>query len=88
MVASFAARHRCKRPARVQCGRRRRVADVLVHKMVMTPVRAGKLASVPAIDAGAQEEITSARLDRELNELLQELRSRKTGSCCSSGSCS
>jgi Family of unknown function (DUF6328) len=47
--------------------------------MVTTPVRAGKLASMPAIDAGAQEEITSARLDRELNELLQELRVAQNG---------
>ena len=34
---------------------------------------------MPAIDAGAQEEITAARLDRELNELLQELRVAQNG---------
>jgi Family of unknown function (DUF6328) len=34
---------------------------------------------MPAIDSGAQEEITAARLDRELNELLQELRVAQNG---------
>jgi hypothetical protein len=32
-----------------------------------------------AIDAGAEEEFTAARLDRELNELLQELRVAQNG---------
>ena len=70
-----------KRPPRGPCsvGRRRSVADVLVHKMATTPVRAGKLGSMPVIDAGAQEEIAAARLDRELNELLQELRVEQNG---------
>jgi Family of unknown function (DUF6328) len=34
---------------------------------------------MPAIDSGAQEEVTAARLDRELNELLQELRVAQNG---------
>jgi hypothetical protein len=34
---------------------------------------------MPAIEAGAQEEISAARLDRELNELLQELRVAQNG---------
>src|SRR5512140_3415037 len=34
---------------------------------------------MPAADPGAQEEITAARLDRELNELLQELRIEQNG---------
>ena len=43
---------------------------------------------MPAIDAGAQEEITAARLDRELNELLQELRVAQNGILLLVGSCS
>jgi hypothetical protein len=53
--------------------------SVLVHKMFTSSIRGGKLAAMPSAGAGDPDEISAARLDRELAELLQELRVEQNG---------
>jgi hypothetical protein len=47
--------------------------------MFTSASRDGKLAAMPSAEAGERDEISAARLDRELNELLQELRVEQNG---------